>query len=257
MALSAEECPLIARVVVGSQAHGLARPDSDTDYREVFLEPNFTILGLPDRRPKDGWGSQGRHVEDEGGWELAKWLTMVRYGHPNAIELMFAPHVDVSEDPVERKYVLDEPTRMQAVWTEVRGMAQLMLSAPEVRRSYIGYAQNSFRKIEDRPEKWMVGYLRSLWQGVQLLTGRHINLAITGASPAEDLILKIVKEGELHLGAVYDEGQRLIQQMHNEPTLLPEKPLEGHVNRWLVEFRKDYGWLNQTAELVAPSAATE
>lgn len=38
--------PVILRTIVGSKAHGLARADSDTDYREVFVIPPSQMLAL-------------------------------------------------------------------------------------------------------------------------------------------------------------------------------------------------------------------
>ena len=32
---ASEEYPVIQRILIGSRAHGLARPDSDYDYREI------------------------------------------------------------------------------------------------------------------------------------------------------------------------------------------------------------------------------
>ncbi len=58
----------ILKVVVGSQAHGLATPESDFDYRGVFVVPTAEILSLNGTTKTTNW-IEGK--DDDTSWELA------------------------------------------------------------------------------------------------------------------------------------------------------------------------------------------
>lgn len=201
------EFPVIFRTIVGSRAYGLATPDSDTDYREVFIVPTSLMVGLTNP-PKQGWQSGHRATDDEGGWELAKWLRMVEEGSPNATELIWAPREEL-ECPA---YV--SPSKVTA-------MAVALLTAPEVARATLGYANNSFRKIKDNEQKWLTGYLRSIVMGYELLrTGRM-------SFPVEQLdMLQRVRAGLMSAGTVLDQGaiiERRIRSLGAGGGPLPQK----------------------------------
>lgn len=243
--LTASECPILMRRIVGSQAYGLATPESDTDYREVFMWPTRVILGF-DKNPKTGWqsGNGARHVTDEGGWEVQEWLQLVAHGKPNAVEVVFAPE-DLDDDGVERDYefsehVVDEngvPMRM-AVRLELTEIAQGLLNAPDVRRAYVGYANNSFRKIPDKPTKWMVGYLRSLWQGKELLRTGVLPIVVPNeGSDPYPINIHEANAGKLTMGEVMDIGQALLYELMHVESVLPDNPSLEEANEWLVELR--------------------
>ena len=65
------ENKLILKTVVGSRAHGLANPDSDYDYRGVFIAPTSELLKL-NVRVKDTKWIEGN--KDDTTYEIGKFL---------------------------------------------------------------------------------------------------------------------------------------------------------------------------------------
>ena len=228
---SAEEFPVLMNVVIGSQAHGLARPDSDFDYREIFYVPTQEILQVPRRnRPKHEWASQTRMDDDLAGWEVEKFLDLVMLGHPNAIELLWAPYVEGFEPTSDSE--------------SLRELAPSLLSAREVRRSTLGYAQNCINKLvkgnqPERADKWKVTYLRILNQFAILLeTGE---LPITVSDSGWGAPIHAARRGELSVGEVIDMGIELEQRMRDAGTTgcpFADEPTGVAVNEWLMDFRQ-------------------
>lgn len=77
---------ILLRVVSGSQAYGLATPQSDTDERGVFALPGSAYVAL---------SAPAEHLQDERGdvvyFGLRKFLALASAATPGALELLFAP----------------------------------------------------------------------------------------------------------------------------------------------------------------------
>lgn len=245
---SPELYPVILRTLVGSHAHGVADQDSDRDYREVFVIPTSHLLQVPrSARPKMAWQSESRHTDDEGGWEVENFLEMCMRGHPNALELLWAPMVEGGITPLG---------------LELRELAPSLMSRQAVASSFLGYAKNASHKMLDketiaRNPKWAATYLRVMAIGLHLLrTGiLPVNLA-----DAEDGVLDMVKQaraGWLRAGDVikitdpweaeilayrnYRPGHKMQgdELIRHRPTPLAEAPNLEVVNDWLFQLRKD------------------
>ncbi len=82
----------ILRVLVGSHAHGLAGPESDKDFRSVFVLPTHTMFRV-------GFKYQGTRMmkegEDETAWEIGQFLLLAQQGHPLVLETFMAPVVEM------------------------------------------------------------------------------------------------------------------------------------------------------------------
>ena len=80
----------ILKVVVGSHAHGLAGPDSDKDYRSVFVLPTAELFRV-------GFKYQSTRMmkeeADETSWEIGHFLQLALQGHPLVLETLVAPVV--------------------------------------------------------------------------------------------------------------------------------------------------------------------
>ena len=66
----------ILRVLVGSQAHGLATAESDQDFRRVYVMPTEQMFHLGFKYPSTQWTKTGG---DETAWEVGQFLM---HGHP-------------------------------------------------------------------------------------------------------------------------------------------------------------------------------
>lgn len=224
METPAEEREVLMRVIVGSKAHGLARPDSDTDYKEVFVIPTREILSLGRGPLKYAWQSESRHVDDEGGDEVAKWLHLCLKGAPNAVEMIWAP--------------LDPEVERSGMEGDLQRIARLTLSRKPTQEGVIGYAMNSFRKIAERPGKWKAGMLRVLYQGEILIRTGETSLIVPEDGWGE--IVRTAAADHMTEGEALDEANSIIERIKNGPSALPERPDFEAVNLWLMELRQNH-----------------
>ncbi len=79
---------LLLRVRAGSQAHGLATPDSDEDSRGVCIPPKVVFFGLSDFEQWESPG--GDHVI----FSLKKFVRLALEANPNIIETLFTEEQD-------------------------------------------------------------------------------------------------------------------------------------------------------------------
>ena len=235
MELTPELHPVILRVLVGSHAHGLARPDSDYDYREVFAIPTSTMLSLREHQLKFAWMDQNKHTDDVGGDEIAKWLHLCAKGAPNAVELCFAP-LDEAWDPAP----LTEDFNVFP--SEVQQMGRRLLTHDAVKNGVIGYAMNSFRKIPEKPGKWKAGMLRVLYQGEVLLRTGDTSLAVADLPEREAELVRAAAANEVSEGEALDEANRVkaIIESTKRGLGLPVVPDYETVNDWLLNVRREF-----------------
>ncbi len=228
----AELEPVILRVLVGSQAHGIARPDSDFDYSEVFVSRTGDLLQIPvSARPKDAWGTEDKRQDDEKGWEVAKFLQLATIGHPNSIELFFAP--------VEEEHTTEDGHALR----ELSGLA---IAAERVLTSHLGYAKNCMNKLLDhrqrsRQAKWKSTYLRILFAGRDFLRTGDLPFPVPleGDDPWGLTVLR-ARDGEMTVGEVVDLGHLLEVEIAEAATsgVVRETPDLPAINEWLMELRK-------------------
>jgi predicted nucleotidyltransferase len=68
-----DQMQTILRVLVGSQAHGLATAESDRDYRRVYVMPTEQMFHLGFKYPATQWT---KTEGDETAWEIGQFLTL-------------------------------------------------------------------------------------------------------------------------------------------------------------------------------------
>lgn len=151
----------ILKVVVGSHAHGLARPDSDKDFRSVFVLPTAELLRI-------GFKYQGTRMmkeeDDETAWEIGHFLQLALQGHPLVLETLVAPVVTMNE------------------WgSELRQLFPRLWSAQAAYDAFLNYCDNQRKKMlekkDGRPENTlqpMSGYSSifvSYWNGAPSASG--------------------------------------------------------------------------------------
>lgn len=130
----------ILKVLVGSQAHGLAGPDSDYDYRGVFVVPTDKILSIGTGKIKNTHWIEDD--VDDTSWELGHFLHMATKCNPTVLEAFLAPVAESTEDGEMVIELFD------AVW-----------NAKGVRDAFIGYGLNQRKKfLEDKDERVREAY---------------------------------------------------------------------------------------------------
>ena len=89
----------ILKALVGSRAHGLAGPDSDADYRGVFVTPTSDLLRIGQRQSDTRWvegekaADIGTAKVDDTAWELGHFLSLATHCNPTILEVFAAPVV--------------------------------------------------------------------------------------------------------------------------------------------------------------------
>ncbi|BAT53380.1 unknown protein [Nostoc sp. NIES-3756] len=130
--------------LAGSHGYGLNRPDSDLDYRGVFIAPKRYYLGFDHVEQKDaGWDEPGLFPFLDGNkdtviYELKKILQLLSGANPNVLELLW-----LNEYPV-----LTEVGRYLIQYRK------LFLSK-KVKHTYSGYAFAQIKKMETH-RKWLL-----------------------------------------------------------------------------------------------------
>jgi predicted nucleotidyltransferase len=212
----------ILKVLVGSQAHGLAGPSSDADSRSVFALPTAEMFRLGFTYESARW-SKGQ--EDEAAWEVGRFLFLSTQCHPLILETFLAPVLWA--DPWGREL----RTLFPAVWSPRRAYD-----------SFVGYGENQRKKFlekkDGRPEKYAAAYLRVLHNLCELLDTGAFTVRIADTSVGNTIAR--VKQGDLRPGEIIDlaeewtqEAARCLARCRHEPDL-------PRVNEFLVRLRKAF-----------------
>src|SRR3954447_11469464 len=90
----------ILKVIVGSQAHGLATERSDYDYRGVFVVPTSELLKIGGDAVKHTSWIEGK--EDDTSWEISKFLFMATKCNPTVLETFLAPFASHFTESMEQ-----------------------------------------------------------------------------------------------------------------------------------------------------------
>jgi predicted nucleotidyltransferase len=239
----------VLRVLVGSHAYGMATPQSDHDYLEVYLEPTDHLLGLDE--PPDGWCAK-EGTSDAQYWELRKYCRLALAGNPGALELLFAPHWLVKVRSLEG-WMLTSP---KTVWfvtggAGAHGLRDAFLSK-QAHARYRGfvYSQSS-RMVKDGrsshghaiPEgqaydlKAAAHCLRLLVQGTELLGTGTLTVDVSGHELHP--VIRDVRAGKVGLASLLsriDEWLGRLQAAH-ERSPLPDEPDRAAVEAWLIRTR--------------------
>jgi len=130
--------------LAGSHGYGLNRPESDYDYRGVFIAPKRYYLGFDSIEQKDsGWDEPGIFPfidgnEDTVIYELRKVIHLLAGANPNVLELLWLTNYPF----------------LTNVGQHLINHRHLFLSK-KVKHTYSGYAFAQIKKIETH-RKWLL-----------------------------------------------------------------------------------------------------
>ncbi|WP_051830164.1 MULTISPECIES: DNA polymerase beta superfamily protein [Streptomyces] len=209
--------------IVGSTAYGFAHAGSDIDRLGLFATPTEELHGL--HRPAES------HVTIEPDLtlhEAAKWCRLALGCNPTASELVWLP-----DDLYETRTPLGD---------ELIGIRAAFLSAPAVRKAYLGYADQQFRKLltRDRAEpaarrraaKHARHLVRLVEQAVRLHeTGRNL-IRLPDPEHVREFGERIADRPAVAESLLADAADRL-----DRPGVLPTAPDPRPVEAWLRRVR--------------------
>ena len=212
----------ILKVVVGSHAHGLARPDSDKDFRSVFVLPTADLFRV-------GFKYRGTRMmkeeEDETAWEIGHFLQLALQGHPLVLETLVAPVVTMDD------------------WgTELRGLFPRLWSADTAYESFLNYCENQRKKMlekkDGRPEKYAAAYVRVLFNLCELLERGTFSIRIS-ETPVGEAVLNI-KAGHYRPGEVIDMGEHWREEAARRLRACAQQAHPEIANAFLLRIRKAF-----------------
>lgn len=212
----------ILKVLVGSHAHGLAGPDSDKDFRSVFVMPTVEMFRL-------GFKYQGtrmvKEVTDETSWEAGHFLQLAVQCHPLVLETFVAP-IEATDAWGERLRAL-----FPSVW-----------SAQTAYDAFLQYGDNQRKKMLDkkdgRPAKYAATYLRTLFHLCELLERGVFTLNIAESSIGDTL--RRIKAGSYRTGEVIDMGEYWIAEATCRLSTCSHRPNRETVDSFLIALRKAF-----------------
>jgi hypothetical protein len=115
---------ILAKVIVGSQAYGTNTPESDIDYRGIYLQDKKTFFSIQN---ESFFGVN----KDESYQEMGKALELMYKGNPNMIELLFSPEDCIVET--------------SDFFNELRGLRDKFLSK-QLFKTFGNYAKTQIEK---------------------------------------------------------------------------------------------------------------
>ncbi len=209
--------------IVGSTAYGLAHAGSDLDRLGLFAAPTEAFHGL--ECPAE---SHVTTAPDHTLHEAAKWCRLALGCNPTASELVWLP-----ADLYEVRTPLGE---------ELIAIRGTFLSAGAVRGSYLGYAQQQFRKLltrdtgnpatRARAAKHARHLVRLVEQGVRLHETGRIVLLADAPEQVRELGERIADRPGLATAVLADAEQRFAR-----PGVLPQAPDRAPAEAWLRRVR--------------------
>lgn len=147
---------LICKILVGSRLHGLHTPDSDYDYRGVYINSLRDILSPFEKVKTTSWVEGG--AVDDVTYELAHFCKSATSGSPTSLEILFSNQI-VNTSPTAEK--------LRANWDKLFDTDQFVIASRQ-------YAHSQYNKMQlfepdDRTPKFAVAYVRVLWQCAEFL----------------------------------------------------------------------------------------
>ncbi|WP_151770634.1 nucleotidyltransferase domain-containing protein [Streptomyces abyssomicinicus] len=215
--------------VVGSTAYGLAHPGSDVDRLGLFAAPTVELHGL--RTPKESYVTT---APDRTLHEAAKWCRLALSGNPTAMELVWLP---------DELYEVRTP-----LGDELIAVRSAFLSAGRVRNAYLGYAQQQFRRLQNRSDDSLraerrgrtakhARHLKRLCaQGLELYTTGRLTLRVDDPQEFHDFGERVAADPAAALSLLRHYETAFAQARG----VLPEAPDEGPVEAWLHRVRAHF-----------------
>lgn len=221
----------ILKTIVGSQAHGLATPKSDFDYRGVFVIPTSELLKLGNPLKTTSW-IEGN--DDDTSWEIGHFLNMATHCNPTVLETFLAPLADTLPQP---------SMGMRVYQDELRGLFPYIWNSADVKNAFIGYGLNQRKKFFDnkdqRAPKYAAAYLRTLYNAYELLSTGTFNVNLT-QTPIYETVRNF-KEGRYTPGEVINECFKWETEVLKAYKQNPDKQTNVEpVNEFLLKVRKDF-----------------
>jgi uncharacterized protein len=228
----------VLKVVVGSQAYGLANAGSDTDYLSLAAAPTTLFHGLhpPVGKASTRVAKDPDHVTHE----IGKAATLMLGCNPTLLEVLWLP--------VECRVVFTD------LAAELICDRDAFLSRQAVRNAFLGYATQQFKRLQvsadgggtytfgsdvrHRPEKHARHLMRLCHQGLQLYATGTMDVRVTYPETYHAFGEAVVRDPDVARQLIESTEERF----NHRVSPLPERPDEGRVETWLRWVRREIWW---------------
>ena len=167
---------LMVRALVGSVAHGLARPGSDLDVKEVYALDTGEFFVIGDRRgyrtPKASTPVDRLADADLTQYEVGHFLHLATKSNPSILEVMKTPR--------------DRPEVILTSWGEpLLDLFPHVWNSHDVYHAFRGYGMSQRRRMQQgegdaRDRKYACAWLRTLYNACDLLATGTFSMDVTG-----------------------------------------------------------------------------
>ncbi len=220
--MTAPSGALILEVLIGSQAHGLAGPESDADYRSVFVAPTTDLFRIGFKPPRT---QMHKHAGDHTGWEVGLFLQLAMDCYPLALETLVAPIVTTS-----------------AWGDDLRRLFPSLWCAQTAYDAFVSYAQHQRKKFLDRkdgrPAKYAAAYIRVLYNLCELLDTGTFTVRIVD-TPVGTEVARL-KAGIYRVGEVIDLGERWQEEAAARLARCSHRADAAAVDEFAIRIRKAF-----------------
>ncbi len=217
-------------VRTGSHAYGTARPDSDDDYRGVYVAQTPDLLRL--RRPAETFTRQSPDLTLH---ELSKFATLATAANPTVLEVLWA-----------------EPMHLSYAGHFLRDHRHLFLSR-RVLKTYGGYAMQQIRRAQAgtggsrgqahlRREKFLLHTLRLMETGTEMLRTGDLRLRVADPEALWERARRPLADVVVEFAALDVE-----MRMAADQSPLPEHPDERRIDDVLLAIRRAHCDWSETA----------
>lgn len=234
--------PLL-KVIVGSQAHGLATPESDYDYRAVYALPTSKILSLGFKYSGSQW-MEGE-TEDNTSWEIGHFLNLALQCNPTILEVFLSPKVEI---PIDENDSWTSRLHHLQYQQRLRDLFPFIWNPQKAYHAFLGYSRNQQKKFLDkkdnRPHKFAVAYIRTLVNLNELLTTGTFTVNLS--NHPEKPFLMDIKRGNYTVGHVMDRAEELMNDAASNltsytrgATPYTDEQRYERANNFLLDVRKE------------------
>ena len=217
----------ILKALVGSRAHGINRPDSDWDWRGIYIQPTREILSMGHQARSIQW-IEGK--EDFTNYEIGHFLMLATTANPSVLELLVSP-------------VIESPSPVGVVWsTKLLSLFPLLFDPQDAFNAFTGYSLNQRKKLLDdkdgRKWKYALAYIRTLWCLVDLLEHGKFTLAVPDENRRATLIA--IRDGQVTAGEIINLANAIQETAKEALALSVNRKDPEKVNNFLLEVRKAF-----------------
>jgi predicted nucleotidyltransferase len=214
---------LLCKQLGGSHSYGLDTPQSDVDYRGIFVNTDMaSVIGMNKNEHKTSQSEE----KDEAYWEFRNAMKLLRDGNSQVVELLFTDEwVEISPEWLEVQKRRTELVSTDKLYTMLKGYGQseLRLANGERAGKLGGKRQAALEKYGFSPKNFVQLY-RLYWAGINYFESGIFPVRIRGDVAKNLLEIKTQPENftKEQLNAEAAEWEAALHKAYNNRMVVTE-----------------------------------